>query len=191
MNNEKTLDGALCAGVGTADAATAQPMDASGSAPAEGKKKYVPPTMQVIPLGPQRMLATSGEEPPVQVTIYGTPYGDLYHISRCIPVPAWVPGCSSLLGRTIGTELSSHAEKVPYGTECGQADGTGYVCCTGADESDYYSAGKVFIDGANWNVDAFLSGAEFDECSDPSDYFSGTFSGTYLGRRFTGEIIPL
>ncbi|MBR1712796.1 MAG: hypothetical protein IJ722_05280, partial [Alloprevotella sp.] len=59
MNNEKTLDGALCAGVGTADAATAQPMDASGSAPAEGKKKYVPPTMQVIPLGPQRMLATS------------------------------------------------------------------------------------------------------------------------------------
>ncbi|MBR1713108.1 MAG: hypothetical protein IJ722_06870, partial [Alloprevotella sp.] len=63
MNNEKTLDGALCAGVGTADAATAQPMDASGSAPAEGKKKYVPPTMQVIPLGPQRLLATSGALP--------------------------------------------------------------------------------------------------------------------------------
>ncbi|MBR1712096.1 MAG: hypothetical protein IJ722_01655 [Alloprevotella sp.] len=55
MNNEKTLDGALCADVGTADA--------EGAVPAAGRKKYVPPTMQVIPLGPQRMLATSGGLP--------------------------------------------------------------------------------------------------------------------------------
>ena len=55
MNNETKLDGALCAAEEVADAAQA--------APAAGKKKYVPPTMQVIPLGPQRMLATSGGLP--------------------------------------------------------------------------------------------------------------------------------
>ena len=55
MNNEKTLDGALYADGLAADAAQA--------APAAGKKKYVSPTMQVIPLGPQRMLATSGGLP--------------------------------------------------------------------------------------------------------------------------------
>ena len=55
MNNEKTLAGALCAAEEVADAAQA--------APAEGKKKYVPPRMEVIPLGPQRMLATSGGLP--------------------------------------------------------------------------------------------------------------------------------
>ena len=187
MNNEKTLDGALCAGVGTADAATAQPMDASGSAPAEGKKKYVPPTMQVIPLGPQRMLATSGEEPPVQVTIYGTPYGDLYHISRCIPVPAWVPGCSSLLGRTIGTELASHAGEVIYGESIGYDKYDGEIVCIGADEGVADIAGTVSISGADWDEWYFLRDAEFDKCSDSSR----TFSGTYLGRRFTGTIIPL
>ena len=81
MNDEKQFGGALCAGVGTADAAAAevQPVDASGAAPAEGKKKYVPPTMQVIPLGPQRMLATSGVSgPPVQVQIGSIPGFDYY-----------------------------------------------------------------------------------------------------------------
>ena len=69
MNNEKTLAGALCAAEEVADAAQA--------APAEGKKKYVPPRMEVIPLGPQRMLATSGE-PPVQVSLYMLAGQDLY-----------------------------------------------------------------------------------------------------------------
>lgn len=40
------------------------------AAPAECKKKYVSPWMQVIPLGPQRMLATSGASgEPVYVNI--------------------------------------------------------------------------------------------------------------------------
>ena len=62
MNNETKLNGALCADRGAADAMQA--------APAEGKRKYVPPRMQVIPLSPQRMLATSGVSgPPVKVAL--------------------------------------------------------------------------------------------------------------------------
>ena len=56
MKDETKLDGALCAGVGTADAA-------EGAVPAAGRKKYVSPAMQVIPLDPQRLLATSGGLP--------------------------------------------------------------------------------------------------------------------------------
>ncbi|MBR1713124.1 MAG: hypothetical protein IJ722_06950 [Alloprevotella sp.] len=70
MKDEKTLGGALCAGVGTADAA-------EGAVPAAGTKKYVPPTMQVIPLDPQRLLATSGGLPVYDVCD-GLIYDPLY-----------------------------------------------------------------------------------------------------------------
>ena len=69
MNNEKTLDGALCADVGTADA--------EGAVPAAGRKKYVPPTMQVIPLDPQRLLATSGGLPIYDSICTGKDYDKL------------------------------------------------------------------------------------------------------------------
>ena len=178
MNNETKLDGALCAGVGTAEAL--------GAAPASGKKKYVSPTMQVIPLGPQRLLATSGEEPPIHVTIYGVPATDyyLYYLgsASCVNEPAWVPGCSSLVGHTVWPEIEYRAGNMHYGIT--QWDS--HRCVGDYDEVGQY-AGHVFIDGADWDAGAFLSGAEFDECSDSSR----TFSGTYLGRRFTGEIIPL
>ena len=143
--------------------------------------------MQVIPLGLQRMLATSREEPPVQVTIYGTLVTELYEYlgggrSTCITEPGWVPGCSSLLGGTFGTESLYHTARMYYG----DTEGDGNYC-VGADYEVAQYAGKVFFDGADWDAGAFLRDAEFDECSDSS----GTFSGTYLGRRFTGKITPL
>ena len=57
MNENKQLGGALCAAGGN-------PTAAEAAAPAEGKKKYVPRTMQVIPLSTQ-MLA--GSAPSVQI----------------------------------------------------------------------------------------------------------------------------
>ena len=57
MNENKQLGGALCAAGGN-------PTVAEAAAPAEGKKKYVPPTMQVIPLSTQ-MLA--GSAPSVRI----------------------------------------------------------------------------------------------------------------------------
>ncbi|MBR1732531.1 MAG: hypothetical protein IJ729_02155, partial [Alloprevotella sp.] len=70
MNDETKLDGTLCADEENPAVVEAQPV--AGSAPAEGKKEYVPPRMQVIPLGPQRLLATSGVSgDPVQVFIRG------------------------------------------------------------------------------------------------------------------------
>ena len=167
--------------------------DAAQAAPAVVKKKYVPPRMQVIPLGPQRMLATSGEEPPVRVTIYGTPGYDFYFqdletgFGTCSSGLSWVPGCSSLLGRTIGTELASHAGEVIYGESIGYDKYDGEIVCIGADEGVADIAGTVSISGADWDEWYFLRDAEFDKCSDSSR----TFSGTYLGRRFTGTIIPL
>ncbi|MBR1711948.1 MAG: hypothetical protein IJ722_00900 [Alloprevotella sp.] len=87
MKDDKTFDGALCAGVGTADAA--------GAAPAEGKKKYVSPTMQVIPLGPQRLLATSGAALQILITS-GVDYYQL-----CIPAEGYHIGpatCEEIVG---------------------------------------------------------------------------------------------
>ena len=57
MKDDKTLGGAVCTDGGIPTAAAAQPL--ADAAPAEGKKKYVPPTMKVIPLAPQRLLAAS------------------------------------------------------------------------------------------------------------------------------------
>ena len=59
MNEQMELNAAMSA---DARAAETQPgaMDAAQAAPAAERKEYVPPRMQVIPLGPQRMLATSG-----------------------------------------------------------------------------------------------------------------------------------
>ncbi|MBR1732356.1 MAG: hypothetical protein IJ729_01240 [Alloprevotella sp.] len=54
MEKEKELQGG--------NPLPAQQEEAGGTpgAQQEGKKPYVPPRMQVIPLEPQRMLATSG-----------------------------------------------------------------------------------------------------------------------------------
>ena len=180
MSKKLNVSGVPCAAGRTAD-----------SASAEVKKKYVPPRMQVIPLGPQRLLTTSGEVPPVWVTIYGVPPTDYYRYigggrSTCLTEAGWVPGCPSLFGRTFVTESLYHTGRMHYGLT--EGDGN---YCWGADWDVKNYAGQVFFDGADWDAGEFFAYAEFDECSDPSDYFSGTFSGTYLGRRFTGEIIPL
>ena len=106
MNENKQLGGALCAAEGIPTAA-----EAAQAAPAEGKKEYVPPRMQVIPLGPQRLLATSGASgEPVQVYIRG---GFSYY-SGTSDRPCWkvlgetrVPEClltTPFLGEILGTQ---------------------------------------------------------------------------------------
>ncbi|MBR1711889.1 MAG: hypothetical protein IJ722_00580 [Alloprevotella sp.] len=207
MKNETKLDGALCAGVGTADAAQA--------APASGKKKYVSPTMQVIPLGPQRMLATSGVSgPPVQVTLtpmgfdYYIPLfhcvdgnsvasydGDGYDCSSAVNIGAhgWDFKCgdlgSSFMSKyaTSVTALRNYADSR---TDCSLIT----VYWTPADFRLLCGPGRLevpspipvvsFGDGVDWTASDFFANAQFDACSGDGR----TFSGTYDGRRFEGTI---
>ena len=179
MNNEKTLDGALCAGVGTADAATAQPMDASGSAPAEGKKKYVPPTMQVIPLGPQRMLATSGMSgDPLYVTVF---LGIDYYVGASGKQGREMVDLVALSKLTCDDLRPPAMARYSNSVKCGC--GVPNHVCFGYDFS---------IDGPD-DLDDFLANVQFDEdCSFelPRAYnteplvvdSSFGFTGTYRGR---------
>ena len=114
MNNEKTLAGALCAAEEVADAAQA--------APAEGKKKYVPPRMEVIPLGPQRMLATSGE-PPVQVFIDSL-YGVSYYYQELVS-QSGCDVCHERLGRIKNT-AGFRIEATGWDVDCGDL-GRGFL----------------------------------------------------------------
>ena len=76
MNNDKTLGGAPCAAEEVAEAAQ------------EGKKPYVPPQMEVIPLGPQRMLAVSGGVPSVTVTMSPWVFDPYFYLIMPGPIPA-------------------------------------------------------------------------------------------------------
>ena len=55
--------------------------DAAQAIPAAGKKKYVPPRMRVIPLGPQRLLAASGPLPSFDICA-GRTYDSLVIYAR-------------------------------------------------------------------------------------------------------------
>ena len=210
MNNEKTLAGALCAAEEVADAAQA--------APAEGKKKYVPPRMEVIPLGPQRMLATSGE-PPVQVSLYMLAGQDLY----------WVPSygrfyyrdpdravqwestdctysngtwfCPGGTGMYVGTpDILFNCSDVVRGSsflaqyaDMVQDKGGITDCAHFGTAHDYAECGAR-ITGYSLTPQITFSGADWDV----QDFFANAefdacsdeehFSGTYQGQRFAGTI---
>ena len=175
MNNGTKLDGALCAGVGTADVAAA--------APAEGKTKYVSPTMQVIPLGPQRMLATSGE--PVSVTINGgwnLYLDEVYNPIRVTP--------DDLKGNPFMPHLRND---YICGTTTG-VEGYGGYCCYARFVNPYVRFGAGVP--ADWDEVDFLANVQFANGSpsiDTDDAYqhagagdtgiaSELFYGTYRGR---------
>ena len=150
MNNDKQFGGALCAGGGTADVAVA--------APAEGKKKYVSPTMQVIPLGPQRMLATSGE-PPVHVSILGVV--DMYSF-----------GCETYLPPEITCDDFRDAKfiypRLPQNQKIYACDWGGNYCFSGGRKYVKFGPG-----GEDWNQTDFLANVQFNGgCSFSVDWSS-------------------
>ena len=192
MNDEKKLDGALCADVGTADAAAAQVQPVEAPAPAEGKKKYVPPTMQVIPLGPQRMLATSGPGgSPFSVHIRVSPV-DLYlsdgHIDpaeRCEQLNY------NLCGNTANgawnaqtTEIYAvHADLIEEAQRIGHTIMS--TALTPAYELSVFAmaAGPTatFV-GVDWASQDFLDNAVI-QCDGNGGYY-----GTYMGQPFTATL---
>ena len=179
MNNETKLDGALCAGVGTADAAQA--------APAGGKKKYVPPTMQVIPLGPQRMLATSGEVL-VRLAVPSVDYyfsnmrkagsgSGVYLYEECgelgpMPICPAIEANSLEAGRSAWLdELKAAADAFPWRSASNRSEFEGYCA------SDMRNASLSFQD-VGWDLEDFFARASFDNgCDSP-------ITGTYNGQRF-------
>ncbi|MBR1732990.1 MAG: hypothetical protein IJ729_04535 [Alloprevotella sp.] len=203
MNNETKLDGILCADGQTGD--VAQAADA-----AAGTKEYVPPRMEVIPLGPQRLLATSGvvSGPPVQVTItpQGLDYymrlvdgasGDFRYNGRyydcgeglCIGAKGWDFECSDLGSSFMSRYAASVGVMQAYldsRTDCSiisdiRVDGLRLRCGPGIVMAP--SMLDIGFDSAAWTAAEFFAGAQFDACSDGK-----TFSGTYDGRRFEGTI---
>ncbi|MBR1732909.1 MAG: hypothetical protein IJ729_04100 [Alloprevotella sp.] len=181
MKDDKTFDGALCAGVGTADAA--------GAAPAAGKKKYVSPTMQVIPLGPQRMLATSGVSgDPVAVLVRGG--FDFYN------------GDSAYMCKYSKEDLRADALlKSPL--LANNLDGVYRWLQTAPPPSRYiirscigdtYRTVSFGSGGEGWSEADFLANVKliFDEEADPDDAYLGNFKyggtftnsfpGSYNGR---------
>ncbi|MBR1712726.1 MAG: hypothetical protein IJ722_04925 [Alloprevotella sp.] len=185
MKNETKLGGVLSAAVGTAEAA----------APAEGTKKYVPPTMEVIPLGPQRLLATSGavSGPPVPVTI--TPIGVDYYAQLlagsgqgwCIGAKGWDFECRDLGSSFMSRYAASVGLMQAYldsRTDCPNFGyGPALSCGPGTLMAPSSMPEISFGGGVAWTAAEFFSGAQFDACSDGT-----TFSGTYDGRRFEGMI---
>ncbi|MBR1732686.1 MAG: hypothetical protein IJ729_02945 [Alloprevotella sp.] len=219
MNEQMELNGALCADGQTGDVAQAADA-AQAAAPAEGKKKYVPPTMQVIPLGPQRMLATSGL-PPVRITLYTYVFDDYVYAwdnisgrqltnsdyitwrgklheaptGVCVGAKGWAFECSDLGSSFPGRYAAANAllnqrmtnvwacttitnyDPTVVAPRCGSV-----ISNAGLPLRYAFSAydGGVALD---WNAEEFFAGAQFDACSS-----SGSFSGTYDGRRFEGRI---
>ena len=161
MKECKTLDGALCAGVRTADAL--------GAAPASGKKKYVSPTMQVIPLGPQRLLATSNAPVSVYVSAgfdwyYGVGDAEELRLYREIDYNL---KCEDFAAATFLARFRGQKRCATFRRKC----------CFGNFDGPYVSfSGPV---PADWSAEDFLANVQFT---------GGCGSSlTYLNR-FTSEI---
>ncbi|MBQ7420949.1 MAG: hypothetical protein IJV27_02205 [Prevotella sp.] len=140
-----------------------------------GKRKYVPPTTQVIPLDTQAPLVTSGQQPPVFVTVYGVvPWAYYYHYG-------WGAYCMYEDGYIASCDPNDLARGFIGGPDCD----------------------VVFSEDLGWDPEEFLQDAVLDECifiksvieGDGTDgcYNEATFnlydfSGTYKGRRFVGTM---
>ena len=195
MNNEKKLDGALCADVGTADAAAAEAVQAAevqaaeAPAPAEGKKKYVPPTMQVIPLGPQRMLATSGQALSARIFVtpldyylsddHNPPYQQIYSLNFDLcgntANGAWAAQA--------GQMAAYHAEFLSESASRNHDTSLVYPLDVGLTAFATVAGPTAEITGANLASQDFLSSAVI-QCDG-----SGGYYGTYMGQSFTVELI--
>ena len=154
MNENKQLDGALCA-----DGQTGAAQAAEAAAPAEVKKKYVPPTMKVIPLGPQRMLATSGV-PVVRI------YGGISLYNETCPSPSSVT-CDDFWNNFKNVELPHViAEYDDWGAP---------IYCDVAGVVKMVALDIPF--GLGWKASSFLAEVVLNEpCS-----FGNAVSGTYRG----------
>ncbi|MBR1713183.1 MAG: hypothetical protein IJ722_07250 [Alloprevotella sp.] len=186
MNEKVKVSGAPCAAEGN-------PIAAEAAAPAAVKKKYVPPTMQVIPLGPQRMLATSGQ--PISVRLF-IPAMDYYFSDYC-SLPTELFGSS---GGFCGTPPNSYWTRAAQGLvdDYTEFHNTveGRICETEMcgsykslpeilDEFAAIPAPRAEITGANWDVDDFLNNADI-QCAYDSGYYY--YYGTYMGQPFTCTI---
>ncbi|MBR1733362.1 MAG: hypothetical protein IJ729_06485 [Alloprevotella sp.] len=181
MNNDKTLESALCAAEGAADTAQA--------APAAVKKKYVPPTMQVIPLDPQRMLATSVAES-VKLML---PVID-YYLSNVCAAPQYrtvktleFPLCTAIETGSLEAVKSTMVDNLTTAaaswysriTDCG---GQRYYVPIYSNEIRYRFTDHPSFNGVDWDAADFFARASFDNgCAAP-------YTGTYNGQRFSLEI---
>ena len=168
MNEQMELNGALCAAEGAADTAQA--------APAAGKKKYVPPTMQVIPLGPQRMLATSA---PITLSVPTYDYyfccnGD-YSTSGTL---GDFPICTAAEAHSLAAGMNVWAAKVESAAYAwfDNTAGTGFIRTL---ENQPSRKIKPKFSGVNWDVEHFFANATFDSCDE------GRLTGTYNGQKFS------
>ena len=180
MNDETTLGGALCAAEGNPTAA--------GAASAAGKKEYVPPRMEVIPLGPQRLLATSGPALGVRLVL---PVLDYYLSTGCsIPQEVYrtvgFPLCTAIEAGSLEAARSAAADDVAAWNEnwfSGRPNCSGYRVYVG--NAPYFIRTKTeypaFV-GVDWDAADFFARASFDNgCAAP-------YTGTYNGQRFDLDI---
>ena len=182
------------------------------SAP-QGAKKYVKPAMKVFKLDCGLLAASGVSEPPVQVSLH--PVGIEFYVllwdcthptggtanvlydgtaHSCNEFVSgekegWSFGCSDLGGDFLSKYAASVADLRDYAdsrTDCsimsGELFGGQWLCGPGIIDTPGPIPLASFS-GADWDVQDFFANAQFDACSE-----SGTFSGTYDGRRFEGEI---
>ena len=172
MNENKQLGGALCAAEGIPTAA-----EAAQAAPAEGKKEYVPPRMQVIPLGPQRLLATSGASgEPVQVFIKGG--FDAYTGSHGAPCRDALSSASVPDVMLTPTFLSEIIDtKWIYYPTLGM-----YNCFTSAQRTVSFGPGGEDWNEADFLANVSLAGVTRRTINNVYPTWGESYAGSYKGR---------